>query len=137
MSQAIRISTVMVIPSGKEWLKQEMRDLFVTDLISSGVQPLSKLGVSRYIIQWTLDYPDPRLSGSRTEIIARAYNDLRMRVEQLTKKLLYTEVCRLVGTNLRRKSGACAHFWWDFELKFSACANSRLPTNLQTSVRGC
>ena len=36
-------------------------------------------------IQWTLDYPgldypDPRLSGSRTEIIARAYNDLRMRV---------------------------------------------------------
>ena len=45
------------------------------------------------VVQWTLDYPDldypdPRLSGSRTEIIARAYNDLRMRVEQLTKKLL-------------------------------------------------
>ena len=38
-----------------------------------------------YIVQWTLDYPDldypdPRLSGSRTEVIARAYNDLRMRI---------------------------------------------------------
>ena len=32
----------------------------------------------------------PRLSGSRTEIIARAYNDLRMRVVAVDKKLLYT-----------------------------------------------
>ena len=48
-----------------------------------------------HTIQWTLDYPDldypnPRLSGSRTEIIARAYNDLRMRVVAVDKKLLYT-----------------------------------------------
>ena len=46
-------------------------------------------------IQWTLDYPDldypdPRLSGSRTEIIARTYNDLCMRVVAVDKKLLYT-----------------------------------------------
>ena len=33
---------------------------------------------------------DPRLSGSRTEIIARAYNDLRMPVVAVDKKLLYT-----------------------------------------------
>ena len=43
------------------------------------------------VLQWTLDYPDldypdPRLSGSRTKTI----NDLHMRVEQLTKKILYT-----------------------------------------------
>ena len=47
---------------------------------------------SRLYVQWTLDYPDPRLSRSRTEIIAWVYNDLRMRVEQLTKKLLYTSL---------------------------------------------
>ena len=29
---------------------------------------------------------DPQLSGSRTEIIARAYNDLRMRVVVVDKK---------------------------------------------------
>ena len=46
-------------------------------------------------VQWTLDYtdldyPDPRLSGSRTEIIARAYNDLRMRVVAVDeKKIVY------------------------------------------------
>ena len=44
-----------------------------------------------HVVQWTLDYPDldypdPRLSGSRTEIIARAYNDLRMRVVAVDKK---------------------------------------------------
>ena len=44
-------------------------------------------------VQWTLDYPDldypdPRLSGSRTEIIARAYNDLRMRVVAVDKKII-------------------------------------------------
>ena len=44
-------------------------------------------------LQWTLDYPDldypdPRLSGSRTEIIARAYNDLRMRVVAVDKKII-------------------------------------------------
>ena len=44
-------------------------------------------------IQWTLDYPDldypdPRLSGSRTEIIARAYNDLHMRVVAVDKKII-------------------------------------------------
>ena len=33
-------------------------------------------------------YPDPRLSGSRTEIIARAYNDLRMRVVAVDKKII-------------------------------------------------
>ena len=38
-------------------------------------------------IQWTLDYPGPRLSGSRTEIIARVYNDLRMRVVAVDKKI--------------------------------------------------
>ena len=42
---------------------------------------------------WTLDYPDldypdPQLSGSRTEIIARAYNDLRMRVIAVDKKII-------------------------------------------------
>ena len=31
---------------------------------------------------------DPRLSGSRTEIIARAYNDLRMRVVAVDKKII-------------------------------------------------
>ena len=41
-------------------------------------------------VQCTLDYPDPRLYGSRTEIIARAYNDLRMRVVAVDKKLLHT-----------------------------------------------
>ena len=35
-----------------------------------------------------LDYPDLRLSGSRTEIIARAYNDLRMRVVAVDKKII-------------------------------------------------
>ena len=30
----------------------------------------------------------PRLSGSRTEIIARAYNDLRMRVVAVDKKII-------------------------------------------------
>ena len=45
------------------------------------------------LVQWTLDYPDldypdPRLSGSRTEIIARAYNDLRMRVVAVDKKII-------------------------------------------------
>ena len=45
------------------------------------------------LLQWTLDYPDldysdPRLSGSRTEIIARAYNDLRMRVVAVDKKII-------------------------------------------------
>ena len=44
-------------------------------------------------VQWTLDYPDhdypdPRLSGSRTEIIARAYSDLRMRVVAVDKKII-------------------------------------------------
>ena len=44
-------------------------------------------------LQWTLDYPDldypdPRLSGSRTEIIAHAYNDLRMRVVAVYKKII-------------------------------------------------
>ena len=46
-------------------------------------------------VQWTLDYldldyPDPRLSGSRTEIIACtcAYNDLRMRVVAVDKKII-------------------------------------------------
>ena len=44
-------------------------------------------------LQWTLDYPDldypdPRLSGSRTEIIACAYNDLRMRVVAVDKKII-------------------------------------------------
>ena len=39
-------------------------------------------------VQWTLDYPDPRLSGSRTEIIARVYNDLRMRVVAVDKKII-------------------------------------------------
>ena len=44
------------------------------------------------MVQWTLvypdlDYPDPRL-GSRTEIIARAYNDLRMRVVAVDKKII-------------------------------------------------
>ena len=56
-------------------------------------------------VQWTLDYPDldypdPRLSGSRTEIIACAYNDLRMRVEQLTTAksvVLSTEDSQVVG----------------------------------------
>ena len=46
------------------------------------------------LLQWTLDYPDldypdPRLSGSRTEIIARAYNNLRMRVVAVDKKIVY------------------------------------------------
>ena len=55
----------------------------------------------------TLDYPDPRLSGSRTEIIARAYNDLRMRVVAVDKKIivymaaksvvLSTEDCQVLG----------------------------------------
>ena len=45
----------------------------------------------QFTLQWTLDYPDldypdPRLSGSRTDIIARAYNDLRMRVVTVDKK---------------------------------------------------
>ena len=36
-----------------------------------------------------------------------------------------TEVCRLVVTNLRRKSAHALTFGGDFELKFRACANSR------------
>ena len=36
-----------------------------------------------------------------------------------------TEVCRLVVTNLRRKSVHALTFGGDFELKFRACANSR------------
>ena len=44
-------------------------------------------------VQWTLnypdlDYPDPRLSGSRTEIIAPAYNDLPMHVVAVDKKII-------------------------------------------------
>ena len=52
----------------------------------------------------TLDYSDPRLSGSRTEIIARAYSDLRMRVVAVDKKnmaaksvVLSTEDREVVG----------------------------------------
>ena len=47
-----------------------------------------------------------------------------------------TEVCRLVGTNLRRKSAHGHTFGGDFQLKIRSCANSRhkfVPTNLQTS----
>ena len=36
-----------------------------------------------------------------------------------------TEVCRLVVTNLRRKSAHAFTFSGNFELKFRACANSR------------
>ena len=61
------------------------------------------------MLQWTLDYPDlgypdPRLSGSRTETIAHAYNDLRMRVVAVDKKnmaaksvVLLTEDRQVVG----------------------------------------
>ena len=51
-----------------------------------------------------------------------------------------TEVCRLVVTNLRRKSAHALTFGGDFELKFRACANSRReicdnqPANLCTSA---
>ena len=45
------------------------------------------------VLQWILDYPDldypdPRLSESRTEIIARAYNNLCMRVVAVDKKII-------------------------------------------------
>ena len=57
-----------------------------------------------HTIQWTLDYPDrPRLSGSRTEIIAHSYNDLRMRVITVDKNMaaksviLSTEDRQVVG----------------------------------------
>ena len=60
-------------------------------------------------IQWTLDYPDldypdPRLSGSRTEIIARAYNNLRMRVVAVDKKLLNQLFCQLKIVRLLDKA---------------------------------
>ena len=57
-------------------------------------------------LQWTLDYPDldypdldypdPQLSGSRTEIIARTYNDLRMRVVAVDKKIIVYMAARSV-----------------------------------------
>ena len=43
--------------------------------------PISKFLAHNYTV-------DPRLSGSRTEIIARAYNDLRMRVAAVDKKII-------------------------------------------------
>ena len=56
----------------------------------------------------------------------------------LTEHTLVTEVCRLVVTNLRRKSAHALTFGGDFELKFRACANflaKFVTTNLQTSVQ--
>ena len=62
-------------------------------------------------VQWTLDYPDldypdPRLSGSRTEIIARAYKDLRKRVVAVDEKIivLSTEDRQVVGQGCLRLS---------------------------------
>ena len=54
-------------------------------------------------VQWNLDYPDqdPRLSGSRTEIIARAYNDLRVRVVAVDKKIIVYMAAKSVVCQLK------------------------------------
>ena len=39
-----------------------------------------------FTLQWTLDYPDP-------EVNARAYNDLRMRVIAVDKKIIDIHGC--------------------------------------------
>ena len=47
----------------------------------------------------------------------------------------FTEVCRLVGTNLRRKSAHAHTFGGDFEFKILRISDRKfVPTNLQTSV---
>ena len=88
-------------------------------LRASGLQsPANTPLQSEMPIQWTLDYPDPRLSGSRTGIIARAYNDLRMRVVAVDKKfivymaaksvVLSTEDRQVVGQGCLPLSSTCS-----------------------------
>ena len=58
------------------------------DKLQSGTSTLSKLADVSWTLDYPdLDYPDPRLSGSRTEIVARVYNDLRMRVVAVDQKI--------------------------------------------------
>ena len=60
------------------------------------------------LIQWTLDYPDldypdPRLSGSRTEIIAHTYNDLC--VVAVDKKIIVYMAAKSVVLSTEDPSG--------------------------------
>ena len=92
--------------------------------------------VSKVAIQWTLDYPDldypdldypdldypdPRLSGSRTEIIARSYNDLRMRVVAVDKKIIVYMAAKSVVLSTRL-STTQLHSWLAL---FTAAGSSR------------
>ena len=73
----------------------KMKIMMTRKTVVSESSDMDSIVMQNARVQWTLDYPDldypdPRLSGSRTEIIARAYNDLSMRVVAVDKKLLYT-----------------------------------------------
>ena len=73
----------------------------------------SELSIIRTSIIQTLNYPDPRLSGSRTEIIASTYNDLRMRVvavDNMAAKsvVLSTEDRQVVGQGCLPLSSTCS-----------------------------